>query len=364
VRFQEEYCDRDLVQALAAALTREAAGLAAPLRLMEVCGTHTMAVARFGLKSLLPAQIRLVSGPGCPVCVTPVTYLDHALALAGLPGNLVASFGDLLRVPGSVSSLMEQRARGADVRVVYSALDAVALAAQHPDRRVIFLGVGFETTAPPVAAAILTAAQQKLQNFFVLGAHKTMPQAMALLSADPQLQINGYICPAHVSTVIGGRAYQPLVDQYHIPCVVTGFEAADLVQGILLAVRQQLANQPRVEIQYRRAVSWQGNQRAQQLLKQVFEPCDAEWRGLGVIAGSGLRLRERFGRFDAACQLPVALPASYEPQGCRCGEVLSGRLEPTDCPLFGTTCQPETPVGACMVSSEGSCAAAWRYGIA
>jgi len=363
VRFQQEYCDPDLVQGLAAALDREAGGLTAPLRLMEVCGTHTMAIARFGLKSLLPPQIRLVSGPGCPVCVTPVGYLDHALALAADPDHLVATFGDLLRVPGSASSLMEQRAHGADVRVVWSALDAVALAARHPERRVIFLGVGFETTAPTVAAAILQAEQQGLQNFFVLCGHKTMPQAMALLSADPELPIDGYLCPAHVSTVVGARVYQPLAEQYGIPCVVTGFEAADLLQGILLLVRQHLERQARVEIQYRRAVSWQGNQRAQSLLAQVFEPCDAEWRGLGTIAGSGLQLRERYGCFDAARQLSVTVPAPREPDGCCCGKVLTGRIEPQDCPLFGTACQPETPVGACMVSGEGSCAAAWRYGI-
>jgi len=363
VRFQEEYCDPDLVQGLAAALDREAADLIAPLRLMEVCGTHTMAIARFGLKSLLPSQIRLVSGPGCPVCVTPVGYLDHALALAADPVNLLTTFGDLLRVPGSVSTLMEQRACGADVRVVWSALDAVALAARHPDRRVIFLGVGFETTAPTVAAAILQAEQQGLDNFFVLTSHKTMPQAMMLLASDPQLQISGYLCPAHVSAVIGGNAYLPLVERQQVPCVVTGFEAADLMQGILLLVRQHREKQVRVEIQYRRAVTWQGNQRAQQLLEQVFEPCDAPWRGLGVIADSGLRLRGRYGRFDAACQLPLTLPTPREPDGCRCGQVLTGRIDPKDCPLFGTVCQPETPVGACMVSSEGSCAAVWRYGI-
>lgn len=363
MRFQDEYGDRDLVQALAVALTREAVRLNEPLRLMEVCGTHTMAIARFGLKNLLPSQISLVSGPGCPVCVTPLGYLDHALALADDPGNLLTTFGDLLRVPGSVSSLMEQRACGADVRVVWSALDAVALAVQHPDRRVIFLGVGFETTAPTVAAAVLQAEQLKLQNFFVLCGHKTMPQAMALLAADPQLRVDGFICPAHVSTVIGGSTYLPLAEQYGIPCVVTGFEAADVLQGIQLLLRQHLANEAKVEIQYRRAVSWEGNRRAQQLLEQVFEPCDTEWRGLGSIAGSGLQLRERFGCFDAARHLPVSLPAPCEPDGCRCGEVLIGRILPQDCPLFGADCRPETPVGACMVSSEGSCAAAWRYGI-
>lgn len=363
MRFQDEYCDRNLVQALAAALAREAARLNRPLRLMEVCGTHTMAIARFGLKSLLPSQLRLVSGPGCPVCVTPLGYLDHAQALTNDPANLVATFGDLLRVPGSAATLMEQRAHGVAVRVVYSALDAVALAAQHPDRRVIFLGVGFETTAPTVAAAILQAEQNGLQNFFVLCGHKTMPEAMAVLSADPELRIDGYLCPAHVSTVIGGRAYLPLAERYGIPCVVTGFEAADVLQGVQQVLRQHLSNEAKVEIQYRRAVSWEGNRRAQQLLEQVFEPCDAEWRGLGVIERSGLRICDRYSRFDAVRMFSIDLPEPREPLGCRCGEVLSGRLEPTACPLFGTVCQPETPVGACMVSTEGSCAAAWRYGI-
>lgn len=332
-------------------------------RFMEVCGTHTMAIARLGLKSLLPSMIRLVSGPGCPVCVTPVSYLDHALALAADPDNLLATFGDLLRVSGSASSLMEQRAGGADVRVVHSALEAVDLAVRNPGRRVILLGVGFETTAPTVAAAVLQAEQQGLRNFFVLCGHKTMPQAMELLAADPQVQIGGFICPAHVSTVIGGRAYLPLVEQHRIPCVVTGFEAADLLQGILMLVRQRLAGRAEVENQYRRAVTWQGNQRAQQLLDQVFEPQDTVWRGLGMIAGSGLQLRERFGCFDAARQLQVRLPAPHEPADCCCGEVLSGRIAPHDCPLFASACRPETPVGACMVSSEGSCAAAWRYGM-
>lgn len=362
MQFQDEYRGRDLVQGLARTIAHDAARLVGPVRFMEVCGTHTMAIAQFGLKSLLPPQIRLVSGPGCPVCVTPVGYLDHALALAADARNLVATFGDLLRVPGSTSSLLAERARGTDVRVVYSPLDAVLLAKQYPDRRVIFLGVGFETTAPTVAAAILKAEQLGLENFFVLTSHKTMPAPMAALSADPGLLIQGYLCPAHVSTVIGAAAYQPLVERFGIPCVVTGFEPADVLQGVLWLLRQQLAGDARVEIQYRRAVTWQGGQRAQELLGQLFEPCAAEWRGLGVIEQSGLQIRERYSRFDAARMLPVSLPEPREPQGCRCGGVLTGQIEPVDCPLFGKVCTPEAPVGACMVSSEGSCAAAWRYG--
>ena len=363
MQFQDEYRARGLVQGLARRIRHEAAALHEPLRFMEVCGTHTMAIAQFGLKELLPETVCLVSGPGCPVCVTPVGYLDHALALSADPVNMVASFGDLLRVPGSFSSLMEQRACGKEVRIVYSALDAVTLAAQHPDRRVIFLGVGFETTAPTVAAAMLTAERQGLTNFFVLASHKTMPAAMATLTADPQLKIAGYICPAHVSTVIGGKAYQPLAQQHGVPCVVTGFEPADLLQGVLMLLRQRLAGAARVEIQYRRAVTWEGNRRAQELLAQVFEPCDAQWRGMGSISGSGLSIRERFSRFDAGRVLPVELPEPHEPAGCRCGEVLTGRIAPRDCPLFHTVCTPETPVGACMVSSEGSCAAVARYGV-
>lgn len=363
MRFQDEYRGRDLVQGLARTIVDEAAQLAQPVRFMEVCGTHTMAIAQFGLKSLLPPQIRLVSGPGCPVCVTPVGYLDQAVCLAANPTNLLTTFGDLMRVPGSCSTLAAERAHGADVRVVYSPLDAVMLASQQRERRVIFLGVGFETTTPAVAAAILKAEQLGLDNFFVLTSHKTMPAPMAALSADPQLLIGGYLCPAHVSTVIGGAAYQSLVDRFAIPCVVTGFEPADILQGVLLLLRQHLAGRAVVEIQYRRAVTWEGNRRAQELLQQCFEPCAAEWRGLGVIDGSGLRLRERYGRFDAARMVPAELSEPREPQGCRCGEVLTGRIDPADCPLFGSVCTPEAPQGACMVSSEGSCAAAWRYGI-
>jgi hydrogenase expression/formation protein HypD len=364
MKFQDEYRDRDLVQGLVAVINQEAATLQEPVRFMEVCGTHTMAIARFGIKSLLPQQVQLVSGPGCPVCVTPVSFIDHALALAAEPDTVITTFGDLLRVPGSRSSLMVERANGADIRVVYSALDAVTLAAELPDNKVVFLGVGFETTTPTVAAAILKAEQSGLTNFFVLASHKTMPGPMQALSADPDLKIRGYLCPAHVSTVIGADAYRPLADQYAIPCVVTGFEPADILQGVLWLLRQCLCGNATVENQYRRAVTPAGNHVAQQLMRQVFEPCDTIWRGLGLLAGSGLIIKQRYACFDAAKMLPVAVPEALEPAGCRCGDVLTGRLAPADCPLFGAACTPETPVGACMVSSEGSCAAAWRFGTA
>lgn len=329
---------------------------------MEVCGTHTMSIYQYGLRSLLPSSVRLVSGPGCPVCVTPIDYVDRAIAYARRPGTIVASFGDMLRVPGSSSSLLQERARGADVRIVYSVLDAVTLAARHPDRQVVFLGVGFETTAPTVAAGILVAEARGLANFFVLGAHKTIPVPMQVLSADPELAIDGYLCPAHVSTVIGGDAYRFLAERHGVPCVVTGFEPADILQGVAMLIAQRLEQRSAVEIQYRRFVTPEGNRKARDLLGKVFVPTDTAWRGIGVIPQSGLVIAPRYAAFDAEQALPVVVEESREAAGCLCGEVLKGKVMPADCPLFGTVCTPEEPVGACMVSSEGSCAAAYKYG--
>jgi hydrogenase expression/formation protein HypD len=362
MKFQDEFRDRKLVTIMADNIRRMAQQLKRPVNFMEVCGTHTMSIYQYGIRSLLPDMVHLVSGPGCPVCVTPVGYVDNALACAADPGNIVATFGDMLRVPGSSSSLMEQRALGADVRIVYSPLDAVALAKDNPQRRVIFLGVGFETTAPAVAASILEAARQGLSNYCVLAAHKTMPKPMEILTADPELNLAGYLCPAHVSTVIGGIAYQRLAQEYHIPCVVTGFEPADVMQGIEMLLAQVLNKESRVDIQYRRAVTWDGNPKAQAILERVFIPCDAAWRGLGVLAGSGLSIRPELSTFDAARVLDLPETAGEENTACRCSEVLKGKLDPFDCPLFGGICTPEEPVGACMVSSEGTCAAAYKYG--
>ncbi len=362
MKFQDEFRDKKLVQNMAANIRRMAERLTGPISLMEVCGTHTMSIYQYGIRSLLPENVRLVSGPGCPVCVTPVSYLDKALICTADPCNIIATFGDMLRVPGSHSSLMEERAKGADIRIVYSALDAVKLACDNPDRRVIFLGVGFETTAPTVAASILEAARHNLANYCVLAAHKTMPIPMEILTADPDLNLSGYLCPAHVSTVIGGNAYKTLAAKYNIPCVVTGFEPADVMQGIEMLLAQLLAGESRVEIQYSRAVTWEGNPKAQRILELVFEPCDAIWRGLGNMPGSGLAIRNELAAFDAEKVLQITAVEERENPDCRCGEVLKGKLTPFDCPLFDTICTPETPVGACMVSSEGTCAAAYKYG--
>jgi hydrogenase expression/formation protein HypD len=362
MKFQDEFRDRALVQNMATTIRRMAQRLTAPVNFMEVCGTHTMSIYQYGLRSLLPENVRLVSGPGCPVCVTPIGYVDKALACTEDPHNIVATFGDMLRVPGSRSSLMEQRAEGADIRIVYSPLDAVALAKTNPHRRVIFLGVGFETTAPTIAVSILEAARHGVENYCVLAAHKTMPVPMDILTGDPELNLTGYLCPAHVSTVIGGNAYKPLADKYHIPCVVTGFEPADVMQGIEMLLAQTVRGESRVEIQYSRAVTWEGNRKAQAILHQLFEPCDAAWRGLGVLPGSGLAIRGEYAAFDAEQLLMLDVADAQENPACQCGEILKGKLAPHNCPLFGTVCTPEAPVGACMVSSEGTCAAAYKYG--
>lgn len=362
MKFQDEFRDRKLVQNMASNIHRMAERLTAPVNFMEVCGTHTMSIYQYGIRSLLPENVRLVSGPGCPVCVTPIGYVDKALACTDDNKNIVATFGDMLRVPGSSSSLMEKRAAGADIRIVYSPLDAVTLARNNPGRRVIFLGIGFETTAPTIAASILEAARLGLKNFCVLASHKTMPVPMEILTCDPDLNLKGYLCPAHVSTVIGGNVYKPLAENHHIPCVVTGFEPADVMQGIEMLLTQILRRESRVEIQYSRAVSWEGNKKAQAILSRIFEPCDAAWRGLGILPGSGLAIRPEFAEYNAEQMLSLNVPDVVENPACLCGEVLKGKLTPFDCPLFATLCTPESPVGACMVSSEGTCAAAYKYG--
>jgi len=362
MKHQSEYRDPELAKLQLQAIRQTISDFDRTVTFMEVCGTHTMAVYQHGIRTLLPEQVRLISGPGCPVCVTPVGFVDQAVALARRPNTMIATFGDMVRVPGSSSNLLHEQAKGATIKIVYSPLDAVTLAEKNPDVDVVFLGVGFETTTPTVAGAILTAVQKKLDNFYVLCSHKTMPGPMAALAGDPELQVDGYLCPAHVSAVIGANAYQPLVDNYRVPCVVTGFEPLDVLQGVLMLARQVVAGVARVETQYRRVVKPEGNPKALAILRQVFEPCDARWRGIGDIPDSGLQLRLNYHRFDAARQLPVEIEAAVEHQGCLCGEILKGKVRPNDCPLFRTTCTPEDPVGACMVSSEGTCAAEYKYG--
>lgn len=329
--------------------------------LMEVCGTHTMAARRYGVPSLLPSNLNLSSGPGCPVCVTPKGYLDRAIALAHRDRLILATFGDMMKVPGSSSSLEREKAEDADVRVVYSPLDAVKMAAEHPEQRVVFLGIGFEATAPGIAASIWEAARQKLENYFVLAAPKVMPPPMRALASDPELKIDGFLCPGHVSTIIGSEPYRFLAEEYGVPCVIAGFEPLDLLQALCMLVDQIVDGRSEVEIQYSRAVRPEGNPRARAVIEDAFEPTDAEWRGLGIIPDSGLRIRDRYKAFDAERVFEIEVEPTVEHPGCLCGQILKGIKVPTDCGLFGTVCTPSTPQGACMVSSEGTCAAYYRY---
>lgn len=359
MKFLDEFRQSDLARDVAARIHRE---VTRPVTFMEICGTHTMAIARYGIKDLLPPHVRLISGPGCPVCVTPQLDIDRFIALGHLPDVTLTSFGDMLRVPGSRTSLEAERARGVDVRVIYSPLDAVAMAQMHPERRVVFCGVGFETTTPATALAILEANRLGVTNFFVLSAHKVMPPALLALAGDPEIALDGFICPGHVSAILGSAAYEPVARAYHLPCVITGFEPLDILHALCLLVRQVEAGRAEVEIQYSRAVSVNGNPRATACVEQVFAPADAEWRGLGVIPGSGLTLRPAYAAFDALALLPALPETPRDASVCACGQILTGRKSPADCPAFGRGCTPAHPLGACMVSSEGACAAAYRYG--
>lgn len=362
MKYADEFRDPQLAKGLLVAIKNEVQDYSGTMTLMEVCGTHTMSIYQHGIRSLLPPQIRLISGPGCPVCVTPISYIDRAVAYARQDDVIIATFGDMVRVPGSSSSLQREQASGAQIKIVYSPLDAVALAEKNPEKKVIFLGVGFETTAPTIAGSLIAAKRRGVQNFFVLCAHKTMPTPMAVLASDPGLQVDGYLCPAHVSAVIGAEAYRPLVEQFKVPCVVTGFEPLDMLRGVQLLARQVVAGCAEVENEYQRIVKPQGNVKAQALLTEVFEPCDADWRGIGLISGSGLKISVAYATFDAELQLPVTVEEAKEHDGCLCGEILKGKVTPKDCPLFRNACTPENPVGACMVSSEGTCAAEYKYG--
>ena len=312
------------------------------INLMEVCGTHTVSIGRYGFRSIMPTGLKLLSGPGCPVCVTANRDIDHAIALANIDGAIITTFGDMMRVPGSSTSLAAQKAAGRDIRIVYSPLDALDIAEQNPDRPVIFMGVGFETTTPTIAAAILEAEARGLLNFSVYCAHKTTPPALRAIANDPE-------------------TFSFLVDEFNTPGVVTGFEPVDILQGICMLVQMVVEDRPAIDNAYRRGVNADGNPVARQLVEQVFEPCDTTWRGLGLIANSGLSIRPEFSRFDARVRFDVPVEATVEPRGCRCGDVLRGAIAPSSCPLFGRTCTPEHPVGPCMVSSEGSCAAYYRY---
>lgn len=331
-----------------------------PLAFMEVCGTHTMSISRYGLRQVLPDNIKLLSGPGCPVCVTANRDIDTAIAFAKIPGLILTTFGDMIRVPGSKSSLAGERAAGSDIRVVYSILEALEIARQNPAREVAFYAVGFETTAPSTAFGIMEAAKARLKNFCVICMHKTLPNALRALLDSGELGINGFLLPGHVSAIIGAKVYGFLAEEYGIGGAVTGFEPGDILGAVLKLIRQQTTG-PLIENEYRRVVKDNGNLAALKAMGQVFTPCDSDWRGLGRIYNSALAIKAEWQEYDALKRFQIKVDEPVEHKGCSCGDILRGVKLPFDCPMFGVACTPENPIGPCMVSSEGSCAAHFRY---
>jgi hydrogenase expression/formation protein HypD len=358
--FFEGFRDPDVARALIEAMGERSSR---PTRLMEFCGGHTHAILRFGIPALLPPTVELRSGPGCPVCVTSAGDLDRAIALAQVPGVILATFGDMIRVPGGQgTSLAQAKATGADVRVVYSPLDALQFARENPERAVIFLGVGFETTAPMVASTVLAAEAAGVDNFFLYSTHKLTPPATRAILDAGEVALDGIIGPGHVTTVIGSEAWRFLPDDYGIPCAIAGFEPVDVLRAVLALVEMVEAGRPDVANVYPRSVRPEGNVAARGAMEQVFGVADVEWRGFGVVPASGLCLREAYTQYDAMQAFPVEVPPSREPPGCRCGEILRGVLLPPQCPLFAQACTPQSPIGPCMVSAEGACAAYFQYG--
>jgi len=358
MKYIDEFRDRDIVKGLLKDIKECSDG---KINLMEVCGTHTMAIFRSGIKQLLASSINLISGPGCPVCVTSQSDIDRMLYLARYKDVVITTFGDMLKVPGTSGSLEKERALGADVRVIYSPLDALAIAEALPKKKIVFLAVGFETTAPLVASAISDAAGKNTGNFFVYCCHKTIPAAMKALIEAKEIRIDGFLCPGHVSSIIGADAYEFIARDFHIPCVISGFEPIDILESIAMLMRQKKKGTARVEIQYKRAVRRQGNIKAQEIMNNVFETSDADWRGMGIIPLSGLKPKKAFRRFDASFEFHIPHIKAVVPGGCACAEILRGVKTPLQCGLFAKACTPETPLGPCMVSSEGTCAAFFKY---
>jgi hydrogenase expression/formation protein HypD len=359
MKFIDEYRDPELGKRLIERIHRRSRN---PVRLMEFCGGHTVTIFKHGLRQLLPATIEMLSGPGCPVCVTANADLDKAIALSKLSGIIITTFGDMLKVPGSYSSLQQAKAEGGDVRIVYSAQDALAIARGNPSQSVVFLGIGFETTAPTIAASILQAKQEEIGNYYVLSLHKLCPPVIKALLDAGEIRLDGIICPGHVSAVIGSRPYEFIPRDYGIACAVSGFEPLDILLCVDMLVAQIESGKPGVEIAYRRGVKPDGNRRALEVMARVFEPCAANWRGIGTVPASGLSIRKEYRHFCAEYTFKIKLEPPREPEGCLCGDILRGVKTPRDCKLFRRVCRPEQPIGPCMVSSEGSCSAYYLYG--
>jgi hydrogenase expression/formation protein HypD len=358
MKYLDEFRNPELAQGL---LHQIKDTVTRPWALMEICGGQTHAIMRYGIDQLLPPEIELVHGPGCPVCVTPLELIDKALAIAALPDVIFTSYGDMLRVPGSSADLFSTRAAGGDVRVVYSPLDAVKIAADNPDKQIVFFAIGFETTAPANAMSIIQANALGLKNYSILVSHVCVPPAMHAILSSPDNRVQAFLAAGHVCAVMGYWEYPPIAEQYQVPIVVTGFEPVDLLKGILTAVQLLESNQVQAENAYERVVSFEGNQPAQKIIRKVFEICDRKWRGIGVIPMSGWRLREKYAAFDAEQRFDVTAIQVTESPDCIAGQILVGMKKPDQCPMFGIHCTPDTPLGATMVSAEGACAAYYRY---
>ena len=358
MKFIDEFRSSELATGLIASIKHTSR---TPSRLMEFCGGHTVTIFRNGIRQVLPPHLEMVSGPGCPVCVTANADIDKAIALSRSPGTIITTFGDMIKVPGSSSSLQEAQASGADVRMVYSTMDAIDIARGNSDKSVVFLGIGFETTAPTIAASITQAKKENLQNYYLLSLNKLSPPAIRAILDSGESILNGLICPGHVSTITGSYPWGEIAREYHIPCVISGFEPLDILQCIQMLVGQIENGAARVEIAYRRGVRPEGNLAALKLIETVFEPATANWRGIGNLPASGLKLRKEYQQFDAELAFDIPAEPATETSGCICGDILRGTSTPQDCPLFATTCTPEHPVGPCMVSSEGTCSAYYLY---
>lgn len=360
MKFIDEYRQGDIAQKLAEEIARMTSE---PLKIMEVCGGHTHTIFKYGIEDLLPPNITMIHGPGCPVCVLPLGRVDDAISIAQQPDVIFTTFGDAMRVPGSKTSLLDAKASGADVRMVYSPLDALKIAKKNPDRQVVFLALGFETTSPSTALTVLQAAKDDVKNFSIFCNHIMIVPALKALLDSPDLQLNGFLGPGHVSTVIGTRVYEFVTNEYRKPLVVSGFEPLDILQSVYMIVKQIVGGRVEIENQYGRVVARDGNQKALDALFEVFEPRDYfEWRGLGSIAHSGMRLQRKYAAFDAELKYNVPGHRIADPKACQCGEILKGVKKPWECKVFGTACTPETPIGSCMVSSEGACAAYYNFG--
>lgn len=357
MKFVDEFRDKEIAEGLIQRIQKTSTR---PIQLMEVCGTHTVSIFRYGIRGILPEHIRLISGPGCPVCVTPNGDIDLAIALSRQKDTIIVTFGDMMRVPGSTSSLQKEKAEGRDIRIIYSSLEALKIAKEHPGKRVVFLAIGFETTSPTIAVAILRAKEEKLHNLFFLNSQKRVPPALIALLQSEQVKINGFILPGHVSTIIGTNPYQFIAKEFGQPAVVTGFEPLDILQGIWMLVKQIEENRAAIEIQYRRVVHEEGNPIALRKIDQVFEKDESRWRGLGLIPDSGYRFKESYKEMDVR-SLDVEVEPLKEHPECLCGEVLQGIKSPLECRLFKKVCHPENPIGPCMVSIEGTCHTYFKY---